>query len=274
MRYFARRRLIGAAITLAVLGGIWQWAERLRLRLESPCYFTGWTLLASLIFLALFQWRKKVPAPPLGSAAAWLQCHIYTGLGTGGLYLIHTPWRVPNGRLELALASLYWATFISGVVGLYWTRTLPRRLSQLGQEAIYERIAALRGRLRERAQVAALSAVRDGAGTTLGEFYNARLHDYFSAHRGWRYRFLPSSRRRKELLAELTEVTRYLSDAERKTAEELFALVRERDDLDYAEALQWRLRAWLFVHIGLTYPLLVAAGLHAWKAHVFYGGVP
>jgi hypothetical protein len=77
---------------------------------------------------------------------------------------------------------------------------------------------------------------------------------------------------RKRLLAELTGATRYLSDDERKTAEELFALVRRRDDLDYHEALQWRLRAWLFVHIALTYPLLTAAALHAWLAHVFYGG--
>jgi hypothetical protein len=132
----------------------------------------------------------------------------------------------------------------------------------------------MRGRLYVRAQAVAIETVRGGGGTTLGEFYNARLHEYFSTHRGWRYRFTPSSKRRKQLLAELTETARYLSDLERNRAEELFALVRERDDLDYAEALQWRLRAWLFVHIGLTYPLLIAAGLHAWTAHLFYGGAP
>ncbi len=76
------------------------------------------------------------------------------------------------------------------------------------------------------------------------------------------------------MLAELTETTRYLSDEERKTAEQLFALLRERDDLDYSESLQWRLKAWLFVHIALTYPLLLAVGMHAWTAHLFYGGLP
>jgi hypothetical protein len=30
----------------------------------------------------------------------------------------------------------------------------------------------------------------------------------------------------------------------------------------------------LFLHISLTYPLLLAAGLHAWTAHLFYGGLP
>jgi hypothetical protein len=274
MTTFTRRRIIGAATTLAALGAVWWWAERMRSRLELPSYFTGWLLLISLVFLALFQLRKRIPAPPLGSAAMWLQVHIYTGLGTAGLFLLHTPWRWPNGKLEGLLAGLYAATFLSGLIGLYWTRTLPRRLTRLGEEVIYERIAAMRGRLRDRAQSAVLAAVRGGGATTLGEFYSARLHDYFSLHRGWRYRFAPNSRMRKALLAELTEATRYLSDDERTTAEQLFTLVRERDDLDYAEALQWRLKAWLFGHIALTYPLLIAAALHAWTAHVFYGGNP
>jgi hypothetical protein len=274
MGFFVRRRLIAIAMTLAALAAVWLWSERMQSRLQSPSYFTGWLLLGSLLLLALFHFRKKLPIPPLGSSAAWLQLHIYTGLATGGLYLIHTPRWWPNGRLELLLALLYGATFLSGLIGLYWTRTLPRRLSRVGQEAIYERIAALRGRLRDRAQAAVLAAVRGTASTTLGEFYAARLQGYFASRRSWSYRLRPDSRLRKSLMAELTEVTRYLSDAERKTAEELFSLVRQRDDLDYQEALQWRLKAWLFVHIALAYPLLAAAGLHAWTAHLFYGGAP
>jgi hypothetical protein len=274
MRFFVRRRMMGVAAMLSALVIVWLRTEQLRNRLESPSFFTGWLLVGALAFLALFQLRKKLPAPPLGSAATWLQVHIYVGLATAGLYALHTSWRLPSGRLETLLALLYAMTFLSGVVGLYWTRSLPRRLSRIGEEVIYERIAALRGRLRDQAQAAVLTAVRTTAATTLGEFYRARLHDYFSTRRGWRYRLLPNSGLRKSLMAELTEQSRYLSDSERKTAEELFALVRQRDDLDYHEALQWRLKAWLFVHIALTYPLLVAAGLHAWTAYLFYGGTP
>jgi hypothetical protein len=274
MTFFARRRLIGSAATLAALGCVWWWAQRLENSLRSPSFFTGWTLLAAIVFLAALQLRKKLPAPPLGSAALWMQAHIYTGLATAGLFAMHVSLRWPTGWLETALTLLYGATFASGIIGLYWTRTLPRRLSRIGDEVIYERIAALRGVMRERAQAAILVAVRSAGATTLGEFYGERLHDYFSKHRGWRYRFWPTSTLRKSLLAELTEATRYFSEAERKTAEDLFALVRSRDDLDYHEALQWRLRAWLFVHIALTYPLLATAAIHAWLAYTFYGGGP
>src|SRR5688500_18639840 len=123
MRFFVRRRLFGTAITLAALGGVWLWTERMERRLESSSYFTCWLLLASVLFLALLQVLKKLPMAPLGSAAAWLQAHIYVGLASAGLFLLHTPLRWPNGNLETALAMLYAATFASGLIGLYWTRS-------------------------------------------------------------------------------------------------------------------------------------------------------
>lgn len=274
MNFFARRRFVNSAVTLAALCAAALWAERLENRLHTSSYFTGWLLAGTIVFLASFQLRKKIPAPPLGSAAAWMQVHLYAGLATAGLFALHTRLRWPTGILETTLAALYGATFASGLIGLYWTRSVPRRLSRAGEEVLYERIAALRGALRERAQATVLAAVRTAGATTLGEFYNERLQGYFSMRRGWGYRLWPTTALRKQLMAELTDATRYLSDSERKTAEELFALLRSRDDLDFHEALQWRLRAWLFVHIGLTYPLLAVGGLHAWIAHVFYGGLP
>lgn len=274
MKFFARRRIVNSALTLTALAGAWWWAQRLDATLQSSSFFTGWLLLGTIVFLALLNVRKKLPAPPLGSAAAWLQAHVYVGLGTAGLFAMHAGLHWPTGVLESTLTVLYVATFASGLIGLYWTRTIPRRLSRVGEEVVYERIAALRGTMRDRAQATVLRAVRTAGATTLGEFYNARLLDYFSRRRGWGYRLWPDSRLRKRLMAELTEATRYLSEAERTTAEDLFALLRSRDDLDYHEALQWRLRAWLIVHIGLTYPLLAAAGLHAWTAYLFSGGAP
>ncbi|HYO25987.1 MAG TPA: hypothetical protein VEQ85_13675 [Lacipirellulaceae bacterium] len=271
MTFFARRRVIHSLLTLTALGAVACVAAWLENNLRPSSYFTGWVLLATILFLASLQLRKKIPAPSLGSASAWLQAHVYAGLATAALFAMHAGVSWPRGWLEAGLAMLYAATFVSGVVGLYWTRTLPRRLSRLGEEVVYERIAATRGLLRDRAQATVLGAVRSAGATTLGEFYRDRLHDYFSSRRGWRYRLWPTSQLRKALLADLTETTRYLSDAERKTAEDLFSLVRSRDDLDYHEALQWRLRVWLFVHIGLTYPLLAAAALHAWLAHLFSG---
>ena len=175
-------------------------------------------------------------------------------------------------EFETALTALFAATFVSGLIGLYWTRTLPRKLAKVSEEVIYERIPMLRSQLRDRAQHSILDTVHAAGATTLGAFYSDRLHSFFEQPRGLRYYLFPNNRLRKQLLAELTEINRYLSEPERKTCEQLFALVRRRDDLDYHAALQWRLKAWLFLHIGLTYPLLAVASLHGVLAHLFDGG--
>ncbi|MEQ8837632.1 MAG: hypothetical protein RID07_12570, partial [Lacipirellulaceae bacterium] len=179
--------------------------------------------------------------------------------------------RLPNGILETTLACVFAATIASGCLGLYWTRTLPQRLARVGEEVLYEEIPRLRQLIRDHAQSTILATVRTSGQVTLGEYYDQHLSSYFASRRSWQYRLRPTSERRKQLMADLTEATRYLSDAERKTAEQLFSLIRRRDDLDYHDALQWRLKGWLFVHIALTFPLLLLAAFHGWTAHLFSG---
>ncbi len=270
---FIRRRLFSILLTFAVLASLVYWAHYQKSTLGHAAFGTGYFLLAAIFFLALYNVRKKLPVLPWASSAEWLQAHIYVSLGTVLLFGLHVDWRLPTGILDSTLAGLYFATFVSGILGLVWTRTIPVRLARVSEEVIYERIPMLRGQLRDRAQKAVLETVRASGATTLGEFYSRRLHRFFEKSRGLGYFLRPSNRLRRRLLAELTEVNRYLSPPERATSEQLFALVRRRDDLDFHAALQWRLKAWLFLHIGLTYPLLLVACLHGLLAHLFDGGV-
>ena len=50
-------------------------------------------------------------------------------------------------------------------------------------------------------------------------------------------------------------------------------LVRQKDGLDHQYALQSILKWWLFIHIPLTYSLLIATGLHVVLVHGFSLGV-
>jgi len=272
MKSFVSRRLRNTALTFAALGGWVAWKQWREAGLSSTSFDTGYVLLAAILFLALYNFRKKLPVLPWTTSAGWLQLHLYVGVSTAILLGLHVDWRVPNGIFETILTSLYLATFTSGLIGIYWTRTLPRKLTRVSEEVIYERIPMLRSQVRDRAEQAVLETVRSSGATTLGEFYSDRLHEFFQQPRGLRYFLRPDNRLRRQLLAELTEVKRYLSEPERKTCEQLFAWIRRRDDLDYHEALQWRLKAWLFVHIGLTYPLVAVACVHGLLAHLFDGG--
>jgi len=278
MKLFVRRRLYSTGLTLAVLSALVYWTQHQKSTLGysvfgSGAFGTGYVLLAAIFFLAIYNVRKKLPVLSWASSSDWLQAHIYVALGTAVIFGLHVDWRLPTGILDSTLAALYLATFVSGIVGLVWTRTIPARLARVSEEVIYERIPSLRRQLCERAQEAVLETVRSSGSTTLGEFYSHNMHGFFEKTRGLGYFLRPNNRLRRRLLAELTEVSRYLSPPERVTCEQLFAMVRRRDDLDFHAALQWRLKAWLFLHIGLTYPLLAVASLHGLLAHLFSGGL-
>jgi hypothetical protein len=174
--------------------------------------------------------------------------------------------------LDTALAVVYLLTASTGVVGLYFIRTIPSQLARVGEEVIFERIPALRRQIGHQAGGMVLDAVAASGSTTLADFYVARLYEFFERGRGTVYLLCPTSARRKSHMGEMQDLRRYLSDHEQPACERLFTLVRRKDDLDFQEARQRLLKLWLFVHIGLSYALVVLALLHGLLVHAFAGG--
>jgi hypothetical protein len=209
---------------------------------------------------------------PLGKSSRWLQWHVYIGIGSLGLFTLHAGLHWPAGVLNAALATVYLATCASGLIGLYLTRTIPPQLARVGEQVIYERIPALRSQVQKQANQIVLESVAASGATTLANFYASRLYDFFYLPRGPGYFARPTSALRRSLMGELQAIRRYLSDHEQAASERLFALVRRKDDLDFHDVRQRLLKLWLFVHIGLTYSLIVLAILHGLLAVAFRGG--
>jgi hypothetical protein len=272
MKYFAARRVRNASITLAAIAVLWLWVRAEEQSLQATAFTTGYLLLAAIGFLAIYNLRKRLPFLPLGSSSAWLQWHLYVGMGTIGLFALHVGPNWPRGPLNIALAAVYLLTIGSGLVGLYLSRTIPAQLSRVGREVIYERIPGLRQQVRRQASELVLQSVSASGATTLADFYTARLYEYFEQPRGWSYDFRPTTARRRALMREMHDIRRYLSDQEQSFCERLFALVRAKDDLDFHESRQRNLKLWLFVHIGLTCSLVLLAALHGLLALAFAGG--
>ncbi|HMO16077.1 MAG TPA: hypothetical protein PKD64_18480 [Pirellulaceae bacterium] len=233
-------------------------------------FLTGYVLWLSLIFLTLFNLRKKLTMlPKLGSAAFWMQAHIYVGLGTFAVFGLHVGWRFPTGGFDRILAALYWFVALSGIYGLYLTRTVPRRLTQIRVEPIFEAIPRLRYQLLQKA-----TAIMDEQfenNEVLRPVYYRKLRPFFENDRGPWYMLFPSARKSRALVAEIQKQHRYLSPADRRASSALAQLVRECDDLDYHRAMQGRLKVWLIVHVSCTYSLLIVATWHGVMAHAFSG---
>lgn len=269
---FSRRRLRNSFITFVVVAliGVAVYAQNQSLIHSS--FFTGYLLMLCLVFLAAFNLRKKITfLPAVGSAKFWMQLHIYIGLSTFAIFGFHIAWHVPNGGFELLLAGLYMTVALSGVYGLYATRVFPSRLTGLNEEPIFERIPFFQQRLAAQARQLVFQACETT--DVLATFYVNRLAAFFEQPRKLAYLVKPNGRTRRQLITEIEDLDRYLAEDQRSVSRELAALVKRRDDLDYHYAIQGRLKAWMFIHIGLTYSLLIVALLHMVLVHAFHGGL-
>lgn len=263
MTTLARRRLVNLAAALGVSVLLLLVYVSYSLSLRDASFLTGWLLLASMLALTLFNARKKLPFLPLLRSAVWLQAHIYLGLATVLIFALHVELRVPNGWLEGLLALLFGVVVLSGVGGLVLSRAIPGRLRTRGELVLFERQPQLLRRLRQELD----GLARRIESTSLSRFYVDRLIWYFARPRNLPWHLMQSHRPRQVLLDELAGLDRYLDEDERQVKDEMVDLIRKKDDLDYHYAHQSLLKYWLFLHIPLSYSLLIVAVIHAAVAY-------
>ncbi len=267
----AARRWLAGLVTAAVAGLVTILVCRRYPTLAAAGYCTGWILLGVIVYLALYNARKKLAYPPLLSSAAWLRAHVYVGFLSLYLFLLHVGFRVPSGPFEVTLAGLFLGTAASGVIGLFLSRTIPPRLMARGAEVLFERIPALRREMSDRAKEVVLETAKETAEPMLSAFYSKHLAGFFSGPRNAFAHVCQAGRDRQRLLVALASERRYFNDHEKKGADELAELINAKDLLDYHYAMQGLLKTWLFVHIPLTYLMMLFAGVHAVVVHTFAG---
>jgi hypothetical protein len=240
--------------------------------LPKAVYLTGWLLLGFMLILSLYNGRKKIPFLPLATSRGWLQFHIYAGFFTFLLFVGHIRFRIPTGGLECTLAGLYLAVMVSGIVGLFISRSFPKRLTTRGGEVIYEKIPVIRRELGERAKLLALKSIPEVQASTAADFYMDELAEFFSGPRNFSQHVFELRSPLNRLLKKIEDIKRFLNEKERAVMTEIAELVRQKDGLDYHYALQLTLKVWLFTHIPLTYSLLIISFVHVVLVYAFSGG--
>ena len=249
------------------------------MRLRPGLLASGWLLASFVLFLTLYNVRKKLAYFPLFKSASWLQLHIYVGLLSIVLFTLHAgfefggEWHVPRGGFNRVFGLIYAVTAISGIVGLLLTRVFPSRITDRGEEFIFERIPIFVRQIRERAADLIVQGVADSDALTLPDFYSLKLEWFFARPRHFWLHLIHSRRPLLTLIRELDLLDRYLNDGEKKIAGELTRLIEKKDAIDYAWALQRTLKGWLFIHIGLTYSLIAFLAVHVLIAFAFTGEV-
>ena len=272
MTPFAKQRWLGLILFLIASSfAVWLHAKYLGI-MPGLTYLSGWALFAVILMLTFYNARKKISFLPLLSSETWLQFHIYAGLFTAVLFLIHINYKMPGGWFDATLACLYVLVMLSGFFGLFVSRAIPKRLTTRGGEVLFERIAGIRRQLRERAETLALKSVEQAKSSTIADFYVRELKYFFDATRNVPAHLFEIRTPLNLLLNKIADLNRYLNESERATMDEIATLVRQKDGLDYHYSLQLTLKVWLFVHIPLTYSLLLWTLAHIVLVFAFSGG--
>jgi hypothetical protein len=273
LSHFSRRRRKNSAIVAGLSVLTWGIVELLDASLRSSQFFTGGLLLFLVIALGLFNVRKKIPFLQLGNATAWMEFHAYAGIFSVLIFFAHIGLDPLHGVLDWSLAVLFMLVAGSGVVGLLLTRLLPSRFNARGEAILFERIPAIRVALHNEVEQLVVQVAKDVNTATIAEFYSARLADFFRKPRNLIFHLVDSSTRFRALEHELSALERYSNDEELKVLGQIHQIMIEKEDLDYRWAQGVALKYWLFVHVPLTYALMVITAAHVLLVLGFNGRI-
>ena len=269
LTFFSRRRLINLGLLLAAVALFWVSQEIYAKGIRSTALLSGGALFVTCLGLALFNARKKLPFIPLLRASTWTQVHIYAGWFAVAVFLFHTDLRLPNGRFEVALYIVFVAVALSGVAGLIISRIYPSRLRMYGENLIYERIPALRQQLQVDVEKIIWKSVNETKSFTLARFYESKLKSYFATNQNTLLHLIGSDAAASDLTEELNQLQRYMVVSERAFLAEVIDCIKAKDNLDMQVTCQGVLKYWLFIHIPLTFSLLLMGLLHGLMAMAF-----
>jgi len=227
--------------------------------------------LGIFVFAALLGVRKKLPFVPVGNVQRWLRGHIWLTLLTIPLILLHSGFRL-GSPMTTTLMVLYAIVMVSGIYGLILQHKLPTMMKEsLPVEVVFEQLPKVRAQLcaaAEKLQRSLKQQVRSGSAAVttdvsqeevLAGFIEQRLIPYLRARRGEKYRL--------GHVREADEIFRHLKfrvdETYRPRVDEMRRWCEERRITDTEVRMQHWLHGWLFVHVPLSFLLLLMTVWHA-----------
>lgn len=267
MLNLAHRLVLPGILGVVLFGVLWYAVDKSYMELGDPKILTGWSLFGVMIFLGLFNTRKKLAAFNLGLVRTWLALHVAGGFLAVAIFLFHTGTIVPTGLYEQFLAILFWLVSITGMLGIAIITIYPRRLTDSGLEIIYEQIPAEIFQIREMAEAEVIACTEEAGQPTLSEHYEETMDWYFRRPRFFINHLVGGVQAAAWIRSQGDAVRRYLSDKEAPYLDRLLALAERKAIVDKQFACQDVMRKWLVAHIPLSVALI---GMSVWHVLLVY----
>jgi hypothetical protein len=271
-----RQGLVIAAISGGLFWLVWIYGNGLR----DPNYLNGWLLASGMSLQVYFHIALKTGSLPPKSATRWRKIHIFLGYLLVAAFLSHTDFSMPDSGFEWALWLGFVLVTLSGILGTYlsWALKAKRLVDErLALDRIPSRYVELQrdvhatvARPDPAAAAIALPAVPHDA--WIRDLYANQLKDFFKGPRNFAAHFVGSQRPLKRLTDEIDGLSLYVDQQGQEKLAIVKDLVIEKDRLDFARVYLGLTKAWLFVHVPVTYALVVLVVLHVVVAYSFSAG--
>ena len=229
----------------------------------------GVIALALVVLLALFGRRKRAYRSKVGTLEGWLQAHIALGLLVLLIVLFHTGFRF-NDAVAVSAFVVLVLVVASGIVGAVLYSTVPRLLTDVGGDLEAEELATQLNGLAtgiERLASNRSEAFRAVAQELVSEAAPQRLA-------GWRLlaKGRPGSRDRIDSPDWKRSIARVPGD-EQEPLGRMMVLARQRRELElrllYRQRYKNLLDVWLWLHLPLTFVLIILIAAHVVAALYF-----
>jgi hypothetical protein len=275
-RYLTSQAIQGLLIA-AISGGlfwlVWIYGNGLR----DPRYLDGWVLAGGMGLQLYFHIAIKTASLSPKSAARWRKIHIFVGYLLIATFISHSDFSLPDTGFEWALWAGFVLVTLSGIFGTYLAWSLKVK-HEIGEGVSYDRIPARRAELARNVHAAVTKMDTAAAAIALPappynawimDLYTTHLRDFFQGQRNSIAHLIGSQRPVTRLTGEIDNLSRYVDQTSKEKLAAIRDLVIEKDRLDFARVHLGLAKGWPFVHVPVTYGLIVLTVLHVFAVYAF-----
>ena len=268
--------LLIAAISVGLFWLVWIYGNGLR----DPRYLDGWVLAGGMGLQLYFHIAIKTASLSPKSAMRWRKIHIFFGYLLIAAFISHSDFSLPDTGFEWALWAGFVLVTLSGIFGTYLAWSLQAKRG-IDERVGYDRIPTRRAELAR--DVHAAVAKTDPAAAAIAlpappydawimDLYTTHLRDFFQGQRNFAAHLIGSQRPLKRLTDEIDNLSSYVDQQSQEKLAAIKNLVVEKDRLDFARVYLGLTKGWLFVHVPVTYALMVLMVLHVLVVYAFSSG--
>ena len=269
------KSLLIAAISGGLFWLVWLYGNGLR----DPRYFDGWVLAGGMSLQVAFHIAIKTASLSPKSATRWRNIHILVGYLLIAAFISHTDFSLPDTGFEWALWAGFVLVTLSGVFGTYLAWSL-RAKHGIDERIAYDGIPTRRAELARDVYAvakvdlpaAAIALPATPYDAWIMDLYTNHLRDFFRGQRNFAAHLIGSRRPLKRLTDEIDALSPYVDKQSQQKLAVIKNLVVEKDFLDFARVYLGLSKGWLFVHVPVTYALIVLSVLHVVVVYSFSSG--